>query len=120
MYHLTDLPGFVSGQHMVMFDPHCKYLPNISAANPGKKVNYVEHDIRGELADQVAPFQLFGCDTRQDFQGTLFRFPLRTQEQADASTISKQVSFCGRRAACAATFGLGVQPMHGEPSLAAM
>lgn len=23
-YHLTDLPCFVSGAHLVMFDPHCR------------------------------------------------------------------------------------------------
>lgn len=92
VYHVTDLPGFVSGEHLVFFDPHCKYLPAISAANPGKKINFVAHQtVSTKLADQVAPFHFFGCDTRQPFQGTLFRFPLRTQEQADASTISKQV-----------------------------
>lgn len=91
VYHLTDVPGFVSGEHLVFFDPHCKYLPAISAANPGKKINFVNHPVNSKLADQVAPFHFFGCDTRQPFQGTLFRFPLRTQQQADASTISKQV-----------------------------
>jgi hypothetical protein len=91
VYHVTDLPGFVSGEHLVFFDPHCKYLPAISAANPGKKINFVAHPVNSQLADQVAPFQFFGCDTCKPFQGTLFRFPLRTQTQADASTISKQV-----------------------------
>lgn len=91
VYHVTDLPGFVSGEHLVFFDPHCKYLPSISAANPGKKINFVAHPVNSKLADQVAPFHFFGCDTRQAFSGTLFRFPLRTQQQADASTISKQV-----------------------------
>lgn len=91
VYHVTDLPGFVSGEHLVFFDPHCKYLPSISAANPGKKINFVAHPVNSKLADQVVPFHFFGCDTQQLYQGTLFRFPLRTQEQADASTISKQV-----------------------------
>jgi hypothetical protein len=43
VYHLTDLPSFVSGQHLVLFDPHAKYLPgeaglsqvDSSAAQPG-------------------------------------------------------------------------------------
>lgn len=91
VYHVTDLPGFVSGEHLVFFDPHCKYLPSISAANPGKKINFLAHPVNSKLADQVAPFHIFGCNTRQAFSGTLFRFPLRTQQQADASTISKQV-----------------------------
>jgi hypothetical protein len=91
VYHVTDLPGFVSGEHLVFFDPHCKYLPSITAANPGKKIDFVAHPVNSKLSDQVAPFHLFGCNTRQHFQGTLFRFPLRTEQQAAASTISKQV-----------------------------
>ena len=27
VYHFTDLPAFVSGDHLVLFDPHAKYLP---------------------------------------------------------------------------------------------
>eukprot|EP00878_Enallax_costatus_P015942 GHUV01016715.1.p1 GENE.GHUV01016715.1~~GHUV01016715.1.p1 ORF type:complete len:293 (+),score=81.32 GHUV01016715.1:362-1240(+) len=91
IYHLTDVPSFVSGEHLVVFDPHCKHLPAISAANPGKKINFVTHDLNPSLRDQAAPYQLFGCHASQYFPGTLFRFPLRTQEQADSSTISKQV-----------------------------
>lgn len=91
IYHLTDVPSFVSGEHLVIFDPHCKHLPAISAANPGKKINFVTHDLKANLTHQAAPYHLFGCDMQQYFAGTLFRFPLRTQEQAERSTISKQV-----------------------------
>ena len=34
MYHLTDLPSFVSDDRLVFFDPHATHLP-VSAANPG-------------------------------------------------------------------------------------
>lgn len=27
VYHLTDLPSFVSGKHVVLFDPQGVYLP---------------------------------------------------------------------------------------------
>jgi hypothetical protein len=67
------------------------FLGMLPAANPGKKINFVQHDLRPALADQAAPYQLFGCNTASYYQGTLFRFPLRTKAQADASTISKQV-----------------------------
>ena len=40
-YHLTDVPSFVSGRHVVYFDPHCAFLPNISALNPGKRIDFV-------------------------------------------------------------------------------
>lgn len=80
----------------MIFDPHCKHLPAISAANPGKKINFVTHDLNSTLTDQAAPYHLFGCNLQQHFAGTLFRFPLRTQEQANKSTISKQVGAQGR------------------------
>lgn len=74
IYHLTDVPSFVSGEHLAIFDPHCKHLPAISAANPGKKINFVRHaDVAGNLADQVDPYQMFGCDMTTFFAGTLFR-----------------------------------------------
>jgi sacsin len=66
------------------------------AANPGKKINFVQHALQPSLAHQAAPYQLFGCNTSSYYPGTLFRFPLRTQAQADASTISKQVGGQGR------------------------
>lgn len=29
VYHFTDVPSFVSGDHVVMFDPHARYLPGM-------------------------------------------------------------------------------------------
>ncbi|KXZ55127.1 hypothetical protein GPECTOR_3g279 [Gonium pectorale] len=98
-YHLTDLPSFVSGRHLVIFDPHCRHLPNVSSTNPGKRIDFVKHsDVASQYADQVAPFAgVFGCTLGAGgadggpWHGTLFRFPLRSAELAEASTISKQV-----------------------------
>ncbi|GLC59948.1 hypothetical protein PLESTB_001557000 [Pleodorina starrii] len=105
-YHLTDLPSFVSGRHLVIFDPHCRHLPNISSTNPGKRIDFVQHgDVAAQYGDQVAPYTgAFGCTLGagassegggggggRPWEGTLFRFPLRSSELAEASTISKQV-----------------------------
>jgi sacsin len=89
VYHLTDMPSFVSGRHIVFFDPHCKFLPNVSAANPGKRIDFVTNDILTQHTDQFSPFAAFGCDMRSHFEGTTFRFPLRTAEQAATSRLSK-------------------------------
>jgi sacsin len=90
VYHLTDLPSFVSGRHIAFFDPHCEFLPNITAANPGKRIDFVAHAVAAAHADQFAPYACFGCDMAALFEGTLFRFPLRTPEQAARSRLSKQ------------------------------
>lgn len=37
-YHLTDVPSFVSGEHLVQFDPSAKYLPGVNLAQPGAAV----------------------------------------------------------------------------------
>jgi sacsin len=43
-----------------------------------------------KYADQFDPFDIFGCDIKhgKPFQGTLFRFPLRTEELSKISKIS--------------------------------
>lgn len=43
-----------------------------------------------QKSDQFAPFRAFGCTLDREFNGTLFRFPLRTPEQATKSRISRQ------------------------------
>ncbi|KAH7404684.1 hypothetical protein KP509_15G038000 [Ceratopteris richardii] len=90
VYHLSDLPSFVSGRHIVYFDPHCKFLPNISSVNPGKRIDFVKSSALSYYKDQFTPYCMFGCDMKAHFQGTIFRFPLRTVRQAAESQLSKQ------------------------------
>ncbi|KAL8483693.1 hypothetical protein ACS0TY_026393 [Phlomoides rotata] len=90
VYHITDLPSFVSGKHVVLFDPQGAYLPNISTANPGKRIEYVSSSAISMYTDQFFPYCAFGCDMKSPFDGTLFRFPLRNADQAANSKLSKQ------------------------------
>lgn len=90
VYHLTDLPSFVSGKHVVLFDPQGIYLPNISTSNPGKRIDYVSSSAVSMYKDQFLPYCAFGCDMKNPFNGTLFRFPLRNANQAATSNLSKQ------------------------------
>lgn len=90
VYHLTDLPSFVSGKYVVLFDPQGVYLPNISASNPGKRIEYTSSSAISLYKDQFSPYCAFGCDMRSPLHGTLFRFPLRNADQAARSKLSKQ------------------------------
>ena len=90
VYHLSDLPSFVSGSYIVFFDPHCKFLPNISAVNPGKRIDFVSADVLTHYKDQFQPYCVFGCDMKTSYNGTIFRLPLRTVSQATESQLSKQ------------------------------
>lgn len=75
----------------MIFDPHANHLPGISAANPGIKVRFADSDLPEQFPDQFAPFNgVFGCDLRRHYNGTLFRFPLRTPALAEASEIKRR------------------------------
>ncbi|KAL9324800.1 hypothetical protein ACSQ67_005445 [Phaseolus vulgaris] len=90
VYHLTDLPSFVSGKYVVLFDPQGAYLPRVSAANPGKRIDFTGSSALSFYRDQFSPYCAFGCDMQSPFSGTLFRFPLRNADQAARSKLSRQ------------------------------
>jgi hypothetical protein len=68
-----------------------QHLPRVSAADPGKKLDFVAAKLSEQYPGQCRPYCAFGCDMTQPFEGTLFRFPLRTPAQGAASKLSKQV-----------------------------
>ena len=97
VYNLTDIPSFVSRSNVVIFDPQKSFLGNaVEDSSPGIKIDFRKPENRKLLRlhkDQFKPFEgLFGCNLSElpdtGFDGTMFRLPLRTSEQADCSTIS--------------------------------
>ncbi|XP_067666359.1 sacsin-like [Haliotis asinina] len=86
VFNLTDVPSFISGNTMGILDPHGSYL-----GKQGLKANLKSARNKGTMKNQFKPFQgVFGCDFNRDLicNGTLFRLPLRTAEQARSSDIS--------------------------------
>ena len=89
VYHLTDVPSFVSsgeeiGDVLCVFDPHCKYVPGANPGAPGRMFREATK-LKGMFPD------VFSCYLEEHFpsqNSTMFRFPLRTQEMANASKIS--------------------------------
>ena len=87
VYHITDVPSFVSGEYFVIFDPTLQCLKEEieNEFKPGIKVNYYENHFL-KASDQFAPYVgIHGFDHNKPFKGTLFRFPLRFR----SSQISK-------------------------------
>uniref|UniRef100_A0A1X7T561 Sacsin/Nov domain-containing protein n=1 Tax=Amphimedon queenslandica TaxID=400682 RepID=A0A1X7T561_AMPQE len=58
VYHITDVPSFVSGKWLYIFDPTLQFL-------------------KGVVHDQSKP----------DYEGTMFRFPFRTSSSQISSTV---------------------------------
>ncbi len=68
-----------------------QFLPNVNPANPGKMVDFIrDKEVLSQYPDQFSPYTAFGHRWDRPFQGTLFRFPLRTEEQARESMLSKR------------------------------
>ena len=93
VYHLTDLPSFVSAGRLVMLDPQARFLPHVNPSNPGKMVDWIKNpQILEQVKDQFAPYHARGkpIDWRKPFAGTVFRLPLRTPTQGSTSSLSKR------------------------------
>ena len=73
VYHITELPSFVSGDHISYID-----LTGVLKSNG--KINASESlDIVKSHPNQFKPYDVFGCKIHEgkSFQGTLFRLPIR-------------------------------------------
>jgi sacsin len=91
VYHFTDLPSFVSGDYLVMFDPHATHLPGATPARPGLKIAFAASPLLTQFPDQFAGYLgTFGCDLTSPYPATLFRFPLRSETAARSSEIKPE------------------------------
>ena len=97
VYNLTDVPALISRNYLVYLDPHTTYLGEAIRDKPGIKLN-LEANCKwlSYFSDQFEPFNgIFGCQLTgenavTDYKGTLFRFPLRTEEQSKGSKLSNK------------------------------
>ncbi|KAF1774833.1 Zinc finger, RING-type, conserved site [Phytophthora cactorum] len=89
VYHVTDLPAFVSGSQLVFFDPQACHLPNVNPSNPGKMIDYIAHpDLVSNFPDQINPFRCFGCNFSEPFLISIWEW--RAGE--DAPTVLHKAS----------------------------
>ena len=89
VYHITDVPSFVSGEHLVVFDPtlQCLRKEIKSELNPGVKINFNKHRLL-KKSNQLAPYVgISGFNPKAPFQGTLFRFPLRSKRSEVSDNV---------------------------------
>ena len=82
VYHLTDTPSVVSGESLVVFDPHTSYVPGATLSQPGLRLRFQGGSMKSTFPDQFLPYEFFGCNMNDSYHGTLFRFPLRAPASA--------------------------------------
>ena len=88
VYHITDIPSFVSQEMLYIFDPTMSHLGKEirDSARPGKKVKFTDRIVR--CSRQLEPFEgLYGFDKRKSYKGTIFRLPFRTSHSEISSVI---------------------------------
>lgn len=99
VYNITDVPSFVSRHSIVIFDPHTYHLGKSirDKRKPGIKINLQRHKKNlKRFGNQFKPYNgIFNCNLKSTSQlelynGTLFRFPLRSRYQAAKSEISSK------------------------------
>jgi 2Fe-2S type ferredoxin len=89
VYHVTDYPSFISRDRIVFFDPHATAIPGTNAGEPGRSWLLADGWWNSpEFMDVYAPGGLEAGTT--NFNGTIFRLPLRTPAQAECSKIRTQ------------------------------
>jgi 2Fe-2S type ferredoxin len=89
VYHVTDYPSFISRDRIVFFDPHATAIPGTNAGEPGRSWLLADGWWDSPAFMNVyAPGGLEPGTT--NFNGTIFRLPLRTPMQAECSKIRNQ------------------------------
>ncbi|KAF9349650.1 hypothetical protein BGX26_012077 [Mortierella sp. AD094] len=92
IYHMTDCPSFISGDQFMVVEPHERIFN-------GVRSEFMEGAVRGNFTegsqglnifpDQLKAFSILeDIDFTQSYPGTIFRFPLRTANQAKTSKLS--------------------------------
>ena len=88
VYHITDVPSFISRDYLYIFDPTLKHLQKAvsNPARPGKKTKFTQKVI--STSQQLQPYTgLFEFDPKRPYDGTMFRLPFRKAYSEISSTF---------------------------------
>ena len=79
VYHITDVPSFVSCEFLYIFDPTLKHLQKVvkDSSRPGKRLRFTDKIVTS--SKQLVPYAgLYGFNSKTYYNGTMFRFPFRS------------------------------------------
>ena len=83
VYHITDVPSFISRDLLYIFDPTLEYLKDAvkNPLKPGKKLRFTDKCV--QYSSQMDPYKnLFNFEVNAPYDGTLFRLPFRTRSSS--------------------------------------
>ncbi|KAF9557584.1 hypothetical protein CPC08DRAFT_751892 [Agrocybe pediades] len=83
-YHFTENPHILSGRKLLILDPHRRFEEHPG----GAAIDIVNEGT--QFPDQLSPFTHFVSDVNAHYSGTIFRLPLRTENQASITEIIKE------------------------------
>ncbi|XP_051761770.1 sacsin-like [Ctenopharyngodon idella] len=86
VYHLTDCPSILTGDKwLCISDPNLKYVEGVTKQAPGCMFS-IDDELKKSFEDVYHTFlpEMFALNS-----GTMFRLPLRTEEMAEKSEISR-------------------------------
>ncbi|KAF9926848.1 hypothetical protein BGZ65_007080, partial [Modicella reniformis] len=93
IYHMTDCPSFISGEKFMVIEPHERIFNGVNSPFSEGAVlgNFVGNNVGlDKFPNQLKVFSVLeDIDFSKPYQGTIFRFPLRSKEQAETSKLSK-------------------------------
>lgn len=89
-YNLTDVPCFITRERIYLFDPHAATVPDATIDNPGSK-----YRLKALATDRWPLLNAFASvidhpENTNDFNGTVFRLPFRSTNQAKTSKIKQE------------------------------
>ncbi len=88
VYHVTDYPSLISRDRIVFFDPHATAIPKTTLSQPGYSWKFAEEGWWDGYPEFMGVYEPGGLrSSTQNFEGTLFRLPLRTAAHAKQSKI---------------------------------
>ncbi|TVY68700.1 Sacsin [Lachnellula suecica] len=86
VYNWTDSPSIVSGNRLLILDPHDHW------STGGPMFDFVEDHGELEMQNHMAAYESIMERFDQPFEGTIIRIPLRTSPQALESKISNRAT----------------------------
>ncbi|CAG8463447.1 20676_t:CDS:2 [Gigaspora margarita] len=92
VFHITDVSSIISGSSYVLIDPHARGYCDLPPGQRGFQGDFVEHDLVKKYPDQFMPFSVALNNNLNGFyNGTIFRYSLRTKKDASESEISDKI-----------------------------